>query len=145
MKRRDGGESLDEITLPARKESIEELVEFTKTQAWEGGFSDEKIDEIGRAVAEAVENILNFSCANVSGEVTIKCEYHDAPALLVDIIDSGEKFNMLLAGAFPETQDFLDQYGRPPSLKALKKAVKNIEYRRDPRNQKNILALVIPK
>jgi anti-sigma regulatory factor (Ser/Thr protein kinase) len=144
MKRRDGKESLDEITRPARKESAAELVEFVTTQAWEGGFDDDKIKNIGLAIAEAIDNIVRFSCADGSGEITIKCEYHDAPALLIDVIDTGEKFNMLLAGAFPETQDFMID-GQLPSLKALKKAVKNIEYRRDAKQLRNILALVIPK
>ena len=144
MQRSDGAQSLDEITLPARIDSIPALVEFATTRAWEGGFDDEKIKNIGLAMTEALENIVRFACHDGSEEITIKCTFYDAPALGIDIIDSGEQFNMLISDAFPETEDFLEP-GPKPSLKMLKKAIKNIEYRRDAKNKKNILALIIPK
>lgn len=145
LKRRDGSESPDEITRPATRESIPELVDFLAHQAWEGGFDDAKIAALRAGATEVIENILRFSCADGKGEITITSEFNDAPALLVDIIDTGKRFNMLLAGSpFPESADFVED-GPPPSLKAIKKAVRNIEYRRDAKQSRNILALVIPK
>ncbi|HEY3276833.1 MAG TPA: hypothetical protein VGJ94_09450 [Syntrophorhabdaceae bacterium] len=144
MKRRDGSAAPDDITLPAKRESIQELVEFLAHQAWEGGFNDTKIEALRQGTIEVIENILRFSCADGEGEITITCEFVDAPALLVNIIDTGKRFNMLLAGSpFPESADFVED-GPPPSLKAIKKAVRNIEYRRDAKQSRNILALVIP-
>ena len=144
MQTRGGRESLDEMTQTAKMDSIPTLVEFVRTTAWEGGFDDEKIENLGLAITEALENIVRFACRDGSQEITIKCTFYDAPALGIDIIDSGEQFNMLISDAFPETEDFLEP-GPRPSLKKLKKGVKNIEYRRDPKNKKNILALIIPK
>ncbi|MDR2018806.1 MAG: ATP-binding protein [Syntrophobacterales bacterium] len=144
MQKRDGMELLDEITLSANMDSIPALVEFVRTRAWEGGFEDERVTNIELAVAEALENIVRFACPGGSEEITIRCTFYDAPALVIDIIDSGEQFNMLISDAFPETEDFLKP-GPKPSLKMLKKGVKNIEYRRDAKNKKNVLALVIPK
>jgi anti-sigma regulatory factor (Ser/Thr protein kinase) len=144
MQRRDGANVLDEITLPARMDSIQALVDFVRSRAWEGAFEDEKIKDIGLAVTEALENIVRFACRGGSEEITIKCTFYDAPALGVDIIDTGEQFNMLISDAFPNTEDFLEP-GPKPSLKMLKKGIKNIEYRRDPKNKTNILALIIPK
>lgn len=144
MQRRDGAPPADEITLPAKTDSIPSLVEFVRTHAWEGGFEDERIKSIALGVNEALENIVRFACRDGSEEITIRCTFYDAPALGIDIIDSGEQFNMLISDAFPETADFLEP-GPRPSLKMLKKGVKNIEYRRDAKNKKNILALIIPK
>ena len=144
MQKRDGTPAADEITLPAKMDSIPALVEFVRTHAWEGGFPDERIESIGLGVAEALDNIVRFACRDGSEEITIRCTFYDAPALGIDIIDSGEQFNMLISDAFPETADFLEP-GPKPSLKMLKKGVKNIEYRRDAKNKKNILALIIPK
>jgi anti-sigma regulatory factor (Ser/Thr protein kinase) len=144
MQRSDGAASLDEITLPAKMDSIPALVDFVRTRAWEGAFDDEKIESVGLAVTEALENIVRFACHGGTEEITIRCTFYDAPALGVDIIDSGEQFNMLISDAFPDTEDFLEP-GPKPSLKMLKKGIKNIEYRRDPKNKTNILALIIPK
>ncbi len=144
MQRRDGREVLDEITLPARTESIPALVEFLSNEAWEGGFTDQKIHDVGLGVTEVLENIIRFACTEGTEQITIKCKFHDAPALIVDVIDSGKQFNMLVADAFPETQDFNGE-GKVPSLKKLKKAIKNIEYRRDGELGKNILTFIIPR
>jgi anti-sigma regulatory factor (Ser/Thr protein kinase) len=125
-------------------ESIPELAEFVATHAWEGGFPDATIHDIKLAVTEALENIVRFACADRPAEITIRCDFTDAPALLVDIMDTGKQFNMLIMDVFPESSDFLD-HGQVPSLKKLKKAIKNIEYRRDAKKNRNILALAIPR
>ena len=144
MKRRDGTETPNEMTQPARMESIPALVEFVSTHAWEGAFEDAKITEIRLAISEALENIVRFACSDSPCEITVKCGFHDTGALLVDIIDTGKHFNMLVAGVFPETADFVEP-GEGPSLKKLKKTIKNLEYRRDGGKNKNILACIIPK
>jgi anti-sigma regulatory factor (Ser/Thr protein kinase) len=125
-------------------EGIPELVEFVSTQAWEGGFPDARIKEIGLAITETLGNIVRFACADGAGEITIKCDFDETRALVIDIIDSGKNFNMLVASLFPETTDFVEQ-GPAPTLRQLKKTVKNIEYRRDGMNNRNILSLLIPR
>jgi anti-sigma regulatory factor (Ser/Thr protein kinase) len=144
MKRGGGADIKDEMTLPAGIDAIPELVTFVSAHAGEGGFEDARIKAICLAVAEALTNIVRFACADGRGEITVKCGFFENHSFLIDIIDSGKHFNMLVAGAFPETADFIEQ-GQTPSLKQLKKAVRSIEYRRDGSGNKNILSLVIPK
>ena len=144
MKRGGGADIKDVMTLPAGMDAIPELVKFVSVHAWEGGFEDARIEKIGLAIAEALTNIVRFACADGEGEITVKCGFFENHAFLIDIIDSGKHFNMLVAGAFPETADFVEQ-GQPPSLRQLKKTVRSIEYRRDGSGNKNILSLVIPK
>lgn len=140
MKGRFEGAVPDEITRPALADSIPTLVEFVSTHAWEAGFEDERIREIGLAVEEALHNIVNFACTDGKGEIRITCTVHEGGALLIDIIDTGAPFNMLLVGTFPEAEDFFEP-GKVPSTKVLKKVIKNIEYRRG--SDRNTLVFTI--
>ena len=120
----------DEIVQPGRAEAIPALVEFVATHAWESGFEDARIRDIRIAAQEALTNIVRFAFAGQEGEIRISCVNHDSGALIVTIIDTGAPFNMLVASSFPETADFAVS-GEVPQMKAVKKAIKNIEYRRD--------------
>jgi anti-sigma regulatory factor (Ser/Thr protein kinase) len=126
MKKRSEDAIPNEITRPALVDAIPTLVEFVSTHAWEAGFEDERIREIGLAVEEALQNIVSFACAGRQGD---SCTVHDSGALLIDIVDTGAPFNMLLVDTFPETEDFFEP-GKAPSTKIMKQAIKSIEYRR---------------
>lgn len=130
----------DEITKPALADEVPSLVSFVTTHAWEAGFADERIQEIGRAVEEALRNIVKFSCADGTGEIRISCEVHDSGALIITIVDTGKPLNMLLVGTFPETADFFEP-GKTPSTTVMKKVIKNIEYRRG--SDRNTLVFTI--
>lgn len=130
----------DKITKPALADEIPAFVSFVTTHAWEAGLEDERIREIGRAVEEALRNIVQFSCADGTGEISISCEVHDSGALLITIVDTGKPFNMLLVGTFPETEDFFEP-GNTPSTTVMKKVIQNIEYRRG--SDRNTLVFTI--
>ena len=130
----------DEIAQPAMADAIPTLVTFVSSHAWEAGFEDERIREIGRAVEEALQNIVTFACPDGTGEIRINCDVHDSGALIITIVDTGRPFNMLLVGTFPETEDFFEP-GKTPSTRVMKKVVKNIEYRRG--SDRNTLVFTI--
>ena len=130
----------DDITKPALVDAIPALVEFVSTHAWEAGFEDERIREIGGAVEEALQNIVTFACPDGTGEIRMSCDVHDSGALIITIVDTGKPFNMLLAGTFPEAEDFFEP-GKKPSTNVMKKVIKNIEYRRG--SDRNTLVFTI--
>ena len=66
-------------------------------------------------------------------------------ALLVNIVDTGVPFNMLVLSAFPEIAGDCPTPQEMPSTGIMKKVVKDIEYRRDGDNRTNILAWVVSK
>lgn len=140
MKRRSEDELPDEMIKLALTDEIPALVTFISTHAWEAGFEDEKIREIGRAIEEALQNIVRFACPNGRGEIHIACDVHDSGALIITIVDTGKPFNMLLVGTFPETEDFFEP-GKAPSTSVMKKVIKNIEYRRG--SDRNTLVFTI--
>lgn len=131
----------DKIVRPAIIDSVPSFVEFVSVQAFELGMEDEKVKNIGFAIQEVVQNIIEFACPEGKGEITISCELVNSGAMLIHIWDTGKPFNMLLTGTFPEVEE-ISGHEKIPSTKMLKKAVKNIEYIRG--KNKNILILTIP-
>jgi anti-sigma regulatory factor (Ser/Thr protein kinase) len=118
-----------EMARPALPDSIAPLTEFVVTHAREAGFDNGRVGGIGLATEEALLNIIRFACPKGTEEIRISCTFHDSGSLLVNIVDTGVPFNMLLAGTFSEIDDFFEP-GKEPSTKVMKKEIKNIEYRR---------------
>ncbi|MBA4390738.1 MAG: hypothetical protein C0399_07355 [Syntrophus sp. (in: bacteria)] len=145
VKRGPINEIPEEIAASAQADSVPALIEFVSTHAWECGFHDEAIAKIDCAVEEALNNILYFAFSdsnNSEGEIRISCSIHNSGALQINIADTGSPFNMLLAGTFPEADDFVEP-GRKPSTKVMKKIIKNVEYRREA--DKNVLIFIVSK
>ncbi|HBA53325.1 ATP-binding protein [Syntrophorhabdus aromaticivorans] len=129
----------DEIVRPAQAGAVPALLEFVCSHAWEAGFNDKRIQDIRLALDEAIGNIIRFACCDETAEIRISCSVNDSGALSINVVDTGMPFNMLVATSFPEAQDFAEP-GQSLSTRLMKKAIKNIEYRRDA--DRNILILV---
>jgi anti-sigma regulatory factor (Ser/Thr protein kinase) len=139
-KKTEHEQALDIITRPAEEASIPDLAAFVRTMATECGYRDDTIENLGRATEEAALNIIRFACRDREAEISIAGLIHDNGALYITITDTGAPFNMLLAGTFPETDDFFGG-GHKPSTKIMKKAARNIEYKRNA--DKNILIFTV--
>jgi anti-sigma regulatory factor (Ser/Thr protein kinase) len=142
MEGRRNSELPSEMTQQAVIESIPTLVEFVRNHAREAGFDEEEIRDLGLAGEEAFRNIIRYACADGCGEIKISSTVHDSGSLILTIVDTGKAFNMLLASTFPEAEDFAEP-GQIPSTRAMKRAVKNIEYKRDV--NRNILVFTMPR
>jgi anti-sigma regulatory factor (Ser/Thr protein kinase) len=145
MKKSLDEETRHEITVTARLESIPYLVDFVSSYAREMAFEDGRIEQICRALEETLGNIVRFACPEGCEEIKITCNAHEMGALVVDIVDSGRPFNMLVMSTFPEIAGESADSAAIPSTKTMKKVVKNIEYRRDGDNKTNILAWIVSK
>jgi len=118
-----------ETVRPALPDSIAPLVEFVVTNARDAAFDEQRVAGIARAAEEAFLNIVRFACPKGTEEIRVSCTFHDSGSMIVNIVDTGIPFNMLLADTFSETEDFFEP-GQKPSTKIMKKEIKNIEYRR---------------
>lgn len=134
----------NEIKQPARADAIRILAEFVCSHAREIGFEDGKIREMGVAMEETLGNIVRFACADGTREISIRCTEHEMGPLVINIRDSGVPFNMLVATSFPQTADFVDP-GQALSTSKMKRTFKNIEYRRDSENGRNILVCIVSR
>ncbi|HNT43474.1 MAG TPA: ATP-binding protein [Syntrophorhabdaceae bacterium] len=130
----------DAVKGPAERSFMPEFVGFVRGMALECCYSDKTVDDLGQAIEEAVSNIIRFACREKPGEIEISCTVHDTGALYITIADTGAPFNMLLAGTFPEADDFFGS-GERPSTKIMKRAAKNIEYKRS--SNRNILIFTV--
>jgi anti-sigma regulatory factor (Ser/Thr protein kinase) len=143
MRRPFDEEFPEEITLPAQADSVPKLIDFAASHAREMAFDEKRIEQIGLALREALDNILRFSCSTGSEEIRISCEGNEMGSLLVTVVDTGAPFNMLVLSAFPEIAGV--EAGSPeiPSTKTMKKYARDIEYRRDGDHKTNILVLTV--
>jgi anti-sigma regulatory factor (Ser/Thr protein kinase) len=139
-----GAKSANRIKRPARADATPVLKEFVVARAREFGYEEGRVLEIGAALVETVDNILHFACADGTREISVRCTEHEMGMLVIDIRDTGRPFNMLVASSFPSTADFVEP-GERLSTVRMKKAFKNIEYRRDGEQAVNILLCVVPK
>ncbi|MDD3845640.1 MAG: ATP-binding protein [Syntrophorhabdaceae bacterium] len=130
----------DVITRPAEASFVPEFVGFVRSMALECCYSDTTVEDLCRAIEEAVNNIIRFACRQTAAEIEISCSVHDTGALYITISDTGAPFNMLLAGTFPEVDDFFAA-GEKPSTKIMKRAARNIEYKRS--SNRNILIFTV--
>jgi anti-sigma regulatory factor (Ser/Thr protein kinase) len=133
----------EEITAPARDDSVPQLVEFVSAYAREMAFGETRIGEIRLALEEALGNIIRFACPIGSEEIGITAEAHEMGAIVLNISDTGIPFNMLAMSTFPEMVDAAA--GQTPSTSRMKRTIKDVEYRRDGAERKNILAWVISR
>ena len=145
MKRPFDEEIPHEVAVAARPQSLPKLVDFVSAHAREMAFGDKRIDEIGLALEEALGNIVRFACPTGKEEIRVSCDAHEMGALIVNIVDSGVPFNMLVLSTFPEVAGDPSDQACLPSTRIMKKFVKDIEYRRDGDNKTNILSWVLSK
>jgi serine/threonine-protein kinase RsbW len=132
-----------EISVSARPEGIQAVIEFVSSHALDMVFEQKRVDQVSQALQEALGNIVRFACPEGSEQIKVTCTVHEMGALVVDIVDTGVPFNMLVVSTFPETAgDYADPTS-VPSTKLMKKYIKNIEYRRDGENKTNILAWIV--
>jgi serine/threonine-protein kinase RsbW len=145
MKNAFDEEMRHEVTVAARPESIPHLVDFVSSHARDMAFNDTRIEQISGALEEALGNIIRFACPQGDEEIKVTCDAHEMGALVVNIVDSGVPFNMLAVSTFPEIAGDSPDAASLPSTKTMKRIVKDIEYRRDGENRRNILAWVVSK
>jgi anti-sigma regulatory factor (Ser/Thr protein kinase) len=134
-----------EVVVAAQMKSIPPLVDFVSSYAQEMAFDEKRIEEIRLALEEALTNIVRFACPTGDEKIRVCCDAHEMGALVVDIVDSGIPFNMLVVSTFPEVAGDSVDPALLPSTRTMKKVVKNIEYRRDGDNKTNILAWIVSK
>lgn len=121
---------LAEETFPSDTGSIGRCIEFAAGHARQRGFTDDRVDEIGKVLDEALRNIMQFTFDGPGGEIRVSCNVDKFGKFVLAIVDSGKPFNMLL-----EDDPFigsLNPQGPGPRLstKTIKRFSSNIEYKR---------------
>ncbi|MDH3599679.1 MAG: ATP-binding protein [Candidatus Tectomicrobia bacterium] len=83
------------ITLPARLDSLAPCTAFVAACATAEGVPPQRVSAIELAVEEALVNICRYAYRRETGEVEVHCTRNETQHLLIDLIDTGEPFNIL--------------------------------------------------
>jgi len=121
---------LGEYVAQASMGSLDGFIEFACNHAAQRGFSDDRLEEVRRVLAEVLANIVTFTFENVPGEIKLSCNIDRFGKYVLALVDSGRPFNMLL-----EDDPFIGSLGPTPdtprpTTKTMKRFSSNIEYKR---------------
>ncbi|HPL09983.1 MAG TPA: ATP-binding protein [Smithellaceae bacterium] len=125
--------------LPARVESLHELLTFIRAEAKKLGFSESAIGRIELVAEEALVNVFVHGYAGEQGQVEVHCLVSDDPALTVEVHDTGVAFNPLSL-ADPDVQsDLTKRKIGGMGVFFIRKMTDRVAYRRE--GNRNILSM----
>src|SRR5512145_206338 len=82
--------------MPARVESLHELLTFIRNEGKQRGLSDDTLNRIELVAEEALVNVFVHGYTPPSGgEVEVRCLGSDHPTLTIEIRDKGINFDPL--------------------------------------------------
>ena len=133
---------LADITVPAKMESCDRLVESATGSARQSGLAGESLFAVELATEEAVVNIFNYAYPHQAGEVRLRC-IEDGDRFVIEVTDWGVPFD---ATALPDPNVTSPLEERPVGglgIYLIKKMTDEIRYTRE--DGRNVLKLFIRK
>lgn len=135
---------MSELRLPAKVENLKEFMRFISDFAKAEGFGPKRIQEIELATEEALINIFNYAYPDdQTGEVEVRCRMEDTSPLVIDILDTGQPFDIKAVREPDLTPDISERKVGGLGIYLIKKMVSRIQYSRE--GQSNILTLIFDK
>ncbi|MHB8139206.1 MAG: ATP-binding protein [Smithellaceae bacterium] len=125
--------------MPARVESLHELLTFIRAEAKKRGFSENLLRRIELVAEEALVNVFVHGYGQKGGQVEVRCLISDDPALTIEIHDHGVSFDPLSL-ADPDVQsDLANRKIGGMGVFLIRKMTDRVAYRRE--GDSNILTL----
>jgi len=125
--------------MPARVESLHELLTFIRTEAKKRGFSEDALRRIELVAEEALVNVFVHGYAETQGQVEVRCLVSNDPALTIEIRDKGISFDPLSL-AEPDLQaDLTKRKIGGMGVFLIRKMTDSVTYRRE--GEINILTM----
>jgi len=117
--------------MPARMESLHELLTFIRNEAKKRGFSEKLLQRIELVAEEALVNVFVHGYTHKEGEVEVACLVSDDPAITIEIRDQGISFDPLSL-ADPDVQsDLADRKIGGMGVFLIRKMADRVDYRRE--------------
>jgi serine/threonine-protein kinase RsbW len=133
---------LSTIRLPAKLDNLYKFLDVVSRCAKEQGFAQKRINDIELAIEEALVNIFNYAYQDNIGDIEVICSL-DNDLFMIDIIDSGIPFDLLLHKEPDLTSDISKRQIGGLGVFFIKTLMDDVKYRRE--NDKNILSFFINK
>ncbi len=117
--------------MPARMESLHELLTFIRSEAKKRGFPENLLQRIELVAEEALVNVFVHGYAHKDGEVEVGCLISDDLSLTIEIRDKGVSFDPLSL-ADPDVQaDLADRKIGGMGVFLIRKMADRVAYRRE--------------
>jgi anti-sigma regulatory factor (Ser/Thr protein kinase) len=131
---------MEKLTLPAKLENLETLIEFVIKEAQAMGFDKKKIFQLRLATEEALVNIINYAYPDKTGAIELALVRKDKDSLVIQITDWGFEYNPLLRPdpnkCLPLEERKIGGWG----VYLIKQIMDEVTYKRE--NEQNILTMV---
>ncbi|MBN2439410.1 MAG: ATP-binding protein [Deltaproteobacteria bacterium] len=127
-------------TLPARMDSLHELLAFISGYAEKKGFTQDSLNRIQLVAEEALVNIFHYAYAHqTDDQVEVRLMETDGPALRVEIRDKGNPFDPLSLGEPDVAADISERRIGGMGVFLIRKMADEVRYGRE--KDTNILNL----
>jgi len=117
--------------MPARVESLHELLTFIRTEAKKRGFSEDALNRIELVAEEALVNVFVHGYAQSQGQVEVRCLVADDPALTIEIRDAGVSFDPLSLADPDVASDLTKRKIGGMGVFLIRKMTDRVAYRRE--------------
>ncbi len=117
--------------MPARMESLHELLTVIRNEAKKRGFSEKLLQRIELVAEEALVNVFVHGYAHQNGEVEVICSVAEDPGLTIEIRDRGIPFNPLSLAAPDVQADLADRRIGGMGVFLIRKMADRVDYRRE--------------
>lgn len=131
---------LDRKVYAAQLENLPLVTEFVEACAERFGLESKKRFGLLIAVEEAFVNVCSYAYPDGEGEVELACGV-DGDALVLEIADQGQPFDVLALPEPDTTLDVMDREIGGLGVYFIRRLTDAVSYRRD--NGRNILRLVL--
>ena len=127
--------------MPARVESLHELLTFIRIEAEKRGFSENALNRIELVVEEALVNVFVHGYAenHKQGQVELRCPASDDLSLTIEIRDTGVSFDPLSLANPDVESDLTKRRIGGMGVFFIRKMTDKVAYRRE--GDSNILTM----
>ena len=129
------------MTLPAELTAVALGIAFVAKRAIAEGIPPKRVAEIELAVEEALVNICQYAYRNKVGNVEVGCARDGAQQFVIELIDTGEPFNILTLPSPDLTADLEQRLVGGLGVLFIRSLMDNVAYRRE--GARNILQLMV--
>lgn len=133
---------VSKISLPAKLENLEQMLQFVSAVAKKCGFTQQRIQELELATEEALVNVIKYAYPEEAGPVEMRCDVVD-DRVKIEIMDAGIPFNPLSQGEPNLTASISDRKVGGLGIYFIRQMMDEVEYRRE--KGKNILSFIPPR
>jgi serine/threonine-protein kinase RsbW len=127
--------------MPARMESLRDLLKFITDEAKKKGLSKEARQRIELVAEEALVNVFVHGYAQHNGQVEVRCLDSDDFSLTIEISDTGVSFNPLSLSNPDLHPDLAARKIGGMGVFLIRKMTDSVAYRRE--GNSNILTMTI--